>query len=840
MSGNAARGPTHGRVVGRPAVTERQDGGWRTRAVTLGWAVGLIFGGMALVGFDPADGPWASASPANAPVSNPCGPAGAWLAAIVMQTIGWGWPIAYASAIVLVARRCRGDLPPGLLDLLGVACLTLTCATLSQLGGGELLAWRSPAVGPGGYLGALTGLALTETLGGRGSGLILIVTAAVGIMLTRSWLVIEPLDGISAWIVRRSWWRRFRRAQSSSGTALAARSGSIPWRDQPLLPYEPLEESLSPEPASVAAHEWAERTPAVPSLQPGQGRANRCDPTVRAWTTAETPPAKRASSAETPSLATPRLSSDPGGADAGALVRIGYPAHALAIGAVEPSRSLADYEPPSLELLDPPPIMRHQEDEARVRERAALLEQTLADFGLNVRVVQIDTGPVITQFEIELEAGLRVSRIVSLADDLAVALAVPSVRIVAPIPGKNTVGIEVPNERRTFVKMVEIVEQTRNEVTRKRIPLFLGKDVKGRPLVTDLTEMPHLLIAGRTGSGKSVCLNALIVSMLLTRRPDELKLILIDPKKVELMPYRRVPHLMHPVVTDMDKVEPLLASLVNLMEERYTWLSRAGVRDIQTYNSLGPEEILARIRPEDPEEAKRVPTRMPYVVIVTDEMADLIMTAAKETETHIVRLAQKARAVGIHLILATQRPVVEVITGLIKANIPGRIAFQVRDRSNSRIVLDTMGAERLLDRGDLLFMYPGTASLIRAQGVFVTDHEVHRVCRYLERYPVEYCKELTRPAGGPLSGKDRAAALKERDELYEAAIEIVIREGRGSCSLLQRALGIGYGRASRLIDFMAEDGVVGEYKAGGPREVLVSLEDWEAMKAAEASSSGLD
>jgi S-DNA-T family DNA segregation ATPase FtsK/SpoIIIE len=511
----------------------------------------------------------------------------------------------------------------------------------------------------------------------------------------------------------------------------------------------------------------------------------------------------------------------------------------LAGGALDPAPADGGYQLPPLELLEPAPPYPIQEHEAKINARAMLLERTLLDFGCQVRVVQIDTGPVITQFEIELEAGLKVSRITSLSNDLAIALAVPSVRIVAPIPGKTTVGIEVPNERRGMVKLGEVATGIGPRLEKLKIPLFLGKDVKGSPLAFDLAEMPHLLIAGRTGTGKSVCLNAMILSILMTKSPEEVKLILIDPKMVELSQFKRIPHLMHPVVTDMKKAESLLAWACDKMDERYGFLARAGVRNIQSYNQLGAEEILNRIRPEDEQEQARIPTYMPYIVIIADEMADLMMTAAKEVESHIVRLAQKARAVGMHLIIATQKPTVDVITGLIKGNMPARIAFQVTSRGDSRVVLDEMGADKLLGLGDMLFLIPGTSHIVRAQGTYVSDAEVNRVCQYLERYPVEFSRELVQlqVSGGP-GGKDRGAALKERDELYEPAIEIIIREGRGSCSLLQRALGIGYGRAARLIDFMAEDGIVGEFKSGSAREVLYTWDDWEALKNGGEPAAG--
>jgi S-DNA-T family DNA segregation ATPase FtsK/SpoIIIE len=281
----------------------------------------------------------------------------------------------------------------------------------------------------------------------------------------------------------------------------------------------------------------------------------------------------------------------------------------------------------------------------------------------------------------------------------------------------------------------------------------------------------------------------------------------------------------------MKKAESILAWACDKMDERYEFLRRAEVRNIQGYNQLSPEEILARLAPEDQAERQRIPTSMPYIVIVVDELAEMMMTAEKEVEQHIVRLAQLARAVGIHLILATQKPIVDVVTGLIKGNLPARIAFQVASRSDSRVVLDEIGAERLLGNGDMLFLIPGTSHIIRAQGTFVSDLEVNRICQHLERYPVEFSRELLQlQVTGGAGGKDRGTALKERDDLYEPAIEIVIREGRGSCSLLQRALGIGYGRAARLIDYMAEDGIVGEFKKGEPREVLYTWEEWEALK----------
>lgn len=488
------------------------------------------------------------------------------------------------------------------------------------------------------------------------------------------------------------------------------------------------------------------------------------------------------------------------------------------------------FELPPLALLGESAPFPYEAHDQKLREMAALLEKTFADFQLNVRVVGINTGPVITQYEVALETGLRVHKITGLADDLALNLKVPSVRIVAPIPGKNTVGIEIPNEHRAVVRLKEVILGSAKKIAKMKIPLFLGKDTEGRPLVYDLAEMPHLLIAGRTGTGKSVCMNAIILSMLMTRRPDEVRMVMIDPKMLELSEYGKIPHLMHPVVKDMKKAEAILSWAVDKMEERYDLLSRARVRSIAGYNELSIEEIHRRVQPDD-EEAARIPEKMPYIVIFVDEMNDLMMTMKREVEGHIIRLAQKSRAAGIHLVVATQKPTVDVITGLIKSNLPARICFQVSSRSDSRVVLDEMGADKLLGKGDMLFLQPGTSTLVRAQGTYAADEEITRVVENLECDPC-YAQELIqlKSSSEASQGGSTLDRLRARDEMYEPAIEVVVREGRGSVSLLQRALGIGYGRAARLIDFMAEDGIVGAYNGSNAREVIFTPEDWEAMK----------
>jgi DNA segregation ATPase FtsK/SpoIIIE, S-DNA-T family len=755
-------------------------------APLIAFGLAIVFLGLSLLGYDPADPPGRGAEPPNQHPTNPCGPVGAAMAHILFTTLGWScWLLIPALMVVNLLLVRRRPVPDRLGPSSGFLLVLLVAAgSMHKL---APMLQPSPPVGSGGYIGALVALFLELHFGGAGLFLILASVGLFGLALCHDVLIAWPVQEARDWLRGRL------------GRALPGKGATIPAGAQPL--------GLS------TSGNW--ESPVLLD-DPATPPETRVHPpiTVNGGGAAAAP-----SFANAPAIAGPR----------GPIPTATTPARAPA--SVPPAPPGSAFQLPSMDLLEPPAAFPIQEHEAKVHARAMLLERTLLDFGYQVRVVQIDTGPVITQFEIELEAGLRVSKVISLADDLAIALAVPSVRIVAPIPGKTTVGIEVPNDHRHMVRLGDVMSGVERRFDGLRIPLFLGKDAKGQPLVFDLAEMPHLLMAGRTGTGKSVCLNAMILSILMTRTPDEVKMILIDPKKVELSQFKRIPHLMHPVVVDMKKAESLLAWACEKMDERYEFLRRAEVRNISSFNKLTPEEIYARLAPEDEAERKRIPTQMPYIVIVVDELAEMMMTAEKEAEHHIVRLAQLARAVGIHLILATQKPTVDVVTGLIKGNLPARIAFQVASRSDSRVVLDEMGADRLLGNGDMLFLIPGTSHIIRAQGTYVSDGEVTRISQYLERYPVEFSRELLQlQVGGGGGGKERGAALKERDDMYEPAIEIVIREGRGSCSLLQRALGIGYGRAARLIDFMAEDGIVGEFKSGSAREVLYSWEEWEALK----------
>jgi len=498
---------------------------------------------------------------------------------------------------------------------------------------------------------------------------------------------------------------------------------------------------------------------------------------------------------------------------------------------VQPSYD--DYRLPPLELLDEPEYGYSAVQEKVVKAKASALEQLLSEFNVNARVVAADTGPVVTLFELELAAGVKVSQISALSNDMARALGVGAVRVVAPLPGKHTIGIEVPNSEKEKVRMRSMMELAGDEAQKMQIPLFLGKDSSGEALVSDLAKMPHLLIAGTTGSGKSVCINSIITGILLTRRPDEVKLILIDPKMVEMTAFNTIPHLMCPIVAETQMASQILEWATVKMDERYALLAEARVKNIAEYNRLGEEEILRRFKPTTEQERQKIPKKLPYIVIIIDELADLMMTAAKEIEGYIVRLAQKSRAVGIHLVLATQRPQATVVTGLIKSNMPCRIGFRVAARMDSRIILDQNGAETLLGEGDMLFLKPGTSDLVRAQGTFVDEGEIRRIVKHLKGVAEpQFHPELTQ-----LRKVDVSAMPK--DELFDEAVRIVLETQRGSVSLLQRRLNIGYARASRMIEMMASLGILGEYKGSQAREVMMTLEEYEQLREQmEAEASG--
>ena len=500
----------------------------------------------------------------------------------------------------------------------------------------------------------------------------------------------------------------------------------------------------------------------------------------------------------------------------------------------------ADGELPPLSLLDDPQPQKHGYSEESLEAMSRVVELKLKDFGIDVAVVSVSPGPVITRFELDPAPGVKVSQISNLAKDLARSLSVVSVRVVEVIPGKSFIGLEIPNEYREIVTLGEILKSKAYDDMASPLTLALGKDIGGNSMVADLARMPHLLIAGTTGSGKSVAINAMVLSILYKAKPEHVRLIMVDPKMLELSVYEGIPHLLTPVVTDMKDAANALRWCVVEMDRRYRLMASLGVRNIGGYNRKVKDAIAAGTPIKDPtfmpppfvDEDKPVehPTLMPlpYIVVIIDELADLMMIVGKKVEELIARLAQKARASGIHMLLATQRPSVDVITGLIKANIPSRIAFQVSAKVDSRTILDQMGAETLLGHGDMLYLPPGTSVPIRVHGAFVADHEVHAVVRNLKKgNQPRYVDEILQSPAGPTPGltgidmPDIDGVDAEQDPLYDQAVQIVLETRKASISGVQRRLKIGYNRAARMVESMELAGLVGPLQSNGSREILV-------------------
>jgi S-DNA-T family DNA segregation ATPase FtsK/SpoIIIE len=463
------------------------------------------------------------------------------------------------------------------------------------------------------------------------------------------------------------------------------------------------------------------------------------------------------------------------------------------------------FQLPPVGLLQAPPASELKRTREELQDNAEILRRKLADFEVDGRIVQVSPGPIITSYEFEPAAGVKVSQVVNLADDLALALKAASVRIMGPIPGRGTVAVEVPNDEWATVYLREIFVSTEFAESKGRLPLVLGKDVFGMPVVADLAAMPHLLVAGATGSGKSVGLNAMICSILYKATPADVRFLMVDPKRLELSVYEGIPHLLSPVVTDAKEAAARLRWIVGKMDERYKLLQAKQVRNIEGYNkAVDPEDKLA------------------YWIVVVDELADLMMVSAGEVQTSLVRLAQIARAVGIHLIIATQRPSVDVVTGLIKANFPTRIAFQVASKVDSRTVLDGNGAEQLLGRGDMIYVPPGANKQVRVHGAWVADEEVKAVCEFLRKQGTAVYEEVVLP--GSDDGGEGGQAGGDRDDLYWDAVHLVIGQRQGSISFLQRRMRLGYPKAARFIDMMEQDRILGPGDGAKPREVLVGPE----------------
>lgn len=470
------------------------------------------------------------------------------------------------------------------------------------------------------------------------------------------------------------------------------------------------------------------------------------------------------------------------------------------------------YETPPLTILDLPKNGAVAMGKDAVLKLARKLEQTFESFGVHVKVVNVQIGPTVTQFEVQPAVGVKVSRIVSLSDDIALALAAKDVRMEAPIPGKSAIGIEVPNLEVAMVTLREVLEAPEFQSSDSKLSVVLGRDISGRPIVGNLAKMPHVLVAGATGSGKSVCVNGIITSILYKAKPSEVKFIMVDPKMVELNVYNGIPHLMAPVVTDPRRAAYALKKVVSEMEQRYELFSKTGVRNMDGYNALMEEKG----RP-----------KLPYIVVIVDELADLMMVAPGDVEDAICRLAQMARAAGIHMIIATQRPSVDVITGVIKANIPSRIAFAVSSQVDSRTILDASGAEKLLGRGDMLYLPVGASKPTRVQGAFLSDGEVERVVTYCkEQSEAQYTVDLTSIPNDEGGGKGD----EELDDLFHEAVALIAETQQASVSMLQRKLKVGYARAARIVDQMEDQGYVGPFEGNKPREVLVTREQWSHMQ----------
>jgi len=714
--------------------------------------------------------------------NNLCGPAGHAVADVLISAFGLAVYLIpfYLGLLASWSFRDEGEAAVPLARATGCTMLVLAVSTALAL------VVREGPPGPG-WLGGFVATQLRAVLGAFGAA---IVTAAL-LLLALLLATEASLPAVG---------RRLREGTTTLVAAAAARLER--WR-----------EARRKKPAR-AAHQGG---PSEQEELPRIGRRGRGEvqPVVLTAPVAEDEPAVIRSPEKSRSRARPKE-----------------------VQTELPFQVRGSYTVPPVSLLDPPVRSAAQIDEGALIASSRILESKLKDFGVDGRVVAVQPGPVITTYEFEPAAGVKVNRIVTLADDLSMALRALSVRILAPIPGKPVVGIEVSNPRREKVFIREILESAEFRDASSWLGLGLGKDTTGRPVVADLARMPHVLVAGATGTGKSVSINAMLLSMLFRSSPRDVRFILIDPKMLELSIYEEIPHLLVPVVTDPKRATAALANVIREMQYRYRLLHAKGVRSIANYNRSieqdAPEEtengedvielreavedeVVDRPPPASPDDAPLVHQHLPHIVIIIDEFADLMMTVGRQIEESVTRLAQKARAAGIHLILATQRPSVDVITGLIKANFPARISFQVTSRPDSRTILDSIGAERLLGEGDMLYMPPGTAKVQRLHGAFVADEEVRRVVEFVKQQAKpEYRMELLEAE----ESEEGEAGEEPYDEMYDQAVRLVTESGQASISWVQRRLRIGYNRAARIVERMEQDGVVSSAEGGRPREVL--------------------
>ena len=741
------------------------------------WLVGAVLVGLSLVSYSPLDPSLNTATPPQTPpAQNWIGITGAYLADLLLQALG---SVAFLLPVLLLALawqwfRSRPVESPRA-KVAGVLLLLFSLASLLGLLTSLHKLWG--VIPAGGLLGILLALGLTQLANIPGAFILTITCLVVGAYLATPF----SFSRSTVWLRQRS-----GSAPALGGWLERLRGLSLPWRSW-RLPWSRVR-------GNTAA------TPTATIVRPGPATARAAAVDISA--PMELPASASAKPAKVKPLPVPEDEWDEAEEEA----------------ALPPAKFVpvarARYRLPSAALLRPPEHVALP-DEKELQQRAALLTQKLEEFDVRGQVTQINPGPVVTTFEFRPEAGVKLSRITTLAEDLCLGLKAESI-LIERIPGKSTVGIEVPNVHRETIALREIIESQEFAASGSKLTVALGKDLAGRTRIADLGQMPHLLIAGSTGSGKSVAINSMIISMLYKCSPDELKFILIDPKRLELGLYEDVPHLFTPIVTDPKLAANALRNATREMERRLKVLAEAGVRNIEQYNRLFDEEGLALGVDENGEQ--RGP--LPYIVIVIDELADLMLIDTPNVEESITRLAQMARAVGIHLILATQRPSVDVITGLIKANFPARISFRVATKVDSRTILDANGAEALLGKGDMLYLPAGTARLHRVHAPLVTESEIVHVCDFWRaQAKAHYHEEFLRFPKEP-EKETAEEPMEVDDELYEDAVRIVCELGKASTSTLQRRLRIGYGRAARLIDMMEQEGLVGPPDASKPREVL--------------------
>ena len=721
--------------------------------------------------YDRGDPGWSHTVAAGNAIANPGGRFGAWLADLLLYLFGISAWWCVILLFFLAAWRYRkldalfgGDRRPLLIALLGFAALLATSCGLEAL---RFWSYKtSLPLSSGGIFGIEIAQQANKVLGFTGGTLVLLTLYLIGasLFLGISWLRVTEATGAlleSAWLGAIALWERWQ--DRRYGRALAER------REAAVQDVRKKIEEHPPAPIKIEPVELE-----IPKAPKVEARIEK---------------------------------------ERQATLFFDAPGGAL----------------PPLHLLDEPSHKAEDLPTAETLEfTSRLIERKLADFGVDAKVISAHPGPVVTRYEIEPATGIKGSTIVGLAKDLARALSLMSIRVVETVPGKSCMALELPNLRRQTVRLSEIIGSKAYHDQHSPLVLGLGKDIAGGPVVADLAKMPHLLVAGTTGSGKSVGINAMILSMLYKSEPKDVRLILVDPKMLELSIYEGIPHLLTPVVTDMNKAANALHWCVGEMERRYKLMSALGVRNLASFNGKIRDaekngEHIANPFPLVPESPEPLAT-LPYVVVVIDELADLMMVVGKKVEELIARLAQKARAAGIHLILATQRPSVDVITGLIKANIPTRIAFQVSSKIDSRTILDQMGAEALLGQGDMLYLAPGTGLPTRVHSAFVADDEVHRVVDHLRKVGApDYIDDILTTQAADSDGASAAGAGgdAEADPLYDQAVEVVLKTRRPSISLVQRHLRIGYNRAARLIEAMERAGLVSAMNAAGGREVLV-------------------